>query len=94
MTGPEPAATEDDAAELIAQLKELAGADPADVRQVVAEVLAALDRAAGGALREHLPESIRLEAGSDLPHRPVRDAKMDSDRRVSAKLGMPYPVPV
>ena len=44
---------------------ELAGADPADVRQVVAEVLAALDRAAGGALREHLPEAIRLDAGLD-----------------------------
>ena len=60
-----PVATDDDAAELIAQLKELAGADPADVRQVVAEVLAALDRAAGGALREHLPETIRADAGLD-----------------------------
>ncbi|MEV0879326.1 hypothetical protein AB0I85_16015 [Micromonospora echinofusca] len=58
-------ATDDDAAELIAQLKELAGADPADVRQVVVEVLAALDRAAGGALREHLPETIRHDAGLD-----------------------------
>jgi hypothetical protein len=63
MTGPDQATTDDDAAELIAQLTELAGADPADVRQVVAEVLAALDRAAGGALREHLPETIRLDAG-------------------------------
>ena len=34
------AAADDDAAELVAQLKELAGADPADVRQAVAEVLA------------------------------------------------------
>jgi hypothetical protein len=59
------AATDDDAAELIAQLKDLAGADPADVRQVVAEVLAALDRAAGGALREHLPQAIRVDAGLD-----------------------------
>ncbi|MFC5927475.1 hypothetical protein [Micromonospora vulcania] len=69
MTGADPAdpvtATDDDAAELIAQLRALAGADPADVRQVVAEVLAALDRAAGGALREHLPESIRVDAGLD-----------------------------
>ncbi|MEW2383765.1 hypothetical protein AB0873_17000 [Micromonospora sp. NPDC047707] len=69
MTGPDradaTAPTDDDAAELIAQLKELAGADPADVRQVVAEVLAALDRAAGGALREHLPATIRAEAGLD-----------------------------
>ncbi|MEU5562774.1 MULTISPECIES: hypothetical protein [Micromonospora] len=73
MTGPEPAdrvqATDDDAAELIAQLRELAGADPADVRQVVAEVLAALDRAAGGALRDHLPETIRVDAGLDAPSR-------------------------
>ncbi|WP_074319089.1 hypothetical protein [Micromonospora cremea] len=61
------AATDDDAAELIAQLRALAGADPADVRQVVAEVLAALDRAAGGALREHLPETIRVDAGLDAP---------------------------
>ncbi|MEU5549121.1 MULTISPECIES: hypothetical protein [unclassified Micromonospora] len=53
----------DDAAELVDQLRDLAGADPADVRQVVSEVLAALDRAAGGALREHLPETIR--AGLD-----------------------------
>ncbi len=45
------------------QLRELAGVDPADVRQVVSEVLAALDRAAGGTLREHLPETIR--AGLD-----------------------------
>ncbi|MGC5332039.1 hypothetical protein [Micromonospora sp. DT62] len=58
-------AADDDATELIAQLKELAGADPADVRQVVAEVLAALDLAAGGALREHLPETIRHDAGLD-----------------------------
>ena len=66
------ATVDDDAAELIAQLKELAGADPADVRQVVAEVLAALDRAAGGALREHLPEAIRHDAGLDAasPARP------------------------
>ncbi|SCL17158.1 hypothetical protein GA0070624_1222 [Micromonospora rhizosphaerae] len=75
MTGPdqaEAAAADDDAAELIAQLKELAGADPADVRQVVAEVLAALDRAAGGALREHLPATIRADAGLDAraPARP------------------------
>ncbi|QOC94106.1 hypothetical protein [Micromonospora craniellae] len=56
----------DDAAELAGQLRDLAGTDPADVRQVVSEVLAALDRAAGGALREHLPETIRagLDAAS------------------------------
>ncbi|MDG4807316.1 hypothetical protein O7634_11205 [Micromonospora sp. WMMD1120] len=71
MTGSEPAApvtaTDDDAAELIAQLRALAGADPGEVRLVVAEVLAALDRAAGGALREHLPETIRIDAGLESP---------------------------
>ncbi|TDB74551.1 hypothetical protein [Micromonospora sp. KC723] len=67
MRGAEPAdvAAEDDAAELVAQLRELAGADPAEVRQVVAEVLTALDRVAGGALREHLPEAIRADTGLD-----------------------------
>ncbi|MCX4468827.1 hypothetical protein OOK41_00600 [Micromonospora sp. NBC_01655] len=69
MTGAEPARAtpSDDAVELVAQLRELAGVDPADVRQVVAEVLAALDRAAGGALRDHLPEAIRVDAGLDEP---------------------------
>lgn len=71
MTGSHHTATDDDAAELIAQLRELAGADPGEVRQVVAEVLAALDRAAGGALRDHLPETIRLDAGLG-PAAPVR----------------------
>lgn len=63
-TGP-PAPTDDDAAELAAQLRELAGADPAKVRQVVAEVLGALDRAAGGALRDQLPAAIRADSGLD-----------------------------
>ncbi|MEV5820461.1 hypothetical protein ABUL04_27960 [Micromonospora harpali] len=68
MTGADQAGDaprDDDAAELVAQLRDLAGADPADVRRVVAEVLAALDRVAGGALRDHLPESIRADAGLD-----------------------------
>ncbi|WP_328340880.1 hypothetical protein [Micromonospora sp. NBC_00421] len=60
-----PATTDDDAAELVAQLRELAGADPTEVRQVVAEVLGALDRAAGGALRDQLPAAIRAAAGLD-----------------------------
>jgi hypothetical protein len=58
---------DDDATELVAQLRELAGANPADVRRVVAEVLTALDRVAGGALREHLPEAVRADAGLDAP---------------------------
>ncbi|MEV4713526.1 hypothetical protein [Micromonospora sp. NPDC049374] len=58
-----------DAAELVEQLRGLAGADPADVRQVVTEVLAALDRAAGGTLREQLPETIRASLDSAAPAR-------------------------
>ncbi|MEU7615064.1 hypothetical protein AB0M91_02100 [Micromonospora rifamycinica] len=60
-----PAPTDGDAAELAAQLRELAGVDPAEIRQVVAEVLGALDRAAGGALRDQLPAAIRADAGLD-----------------------------
>ncbi|MDG4827982.1 hypothetical protein O7627_01530 [Solwaraspora sp. WMMD1047] len=41
-------------AELIAHIREVAGQNPADVRQVVAEVLAALDRVTGGALGDQL----------------------------------------
>ncbi|MEV4723365.1 hypothetical protein [Micromonospora humida] len=70
MTGVAPtdptAPADDDAAELVAQLRELAGADPTDVRQVVAEVLGALDRAAGGTLRDHLSAAIRPEGGLDV----------------------------
>ncbi|WP_244366490.1 hypothetical protein [Micromonospora echinofusca] len=75
MTGTEHpagvAAEGTDASDLVAELRQLAGADPAGVRQVVAEVLAALDRAAGGVLRDQLPEAIRRDvadaesAGSD-----------------------------
>ncbi|WP_091244383.1 hypothetical protein [Micromonospora matsumotoense] len=60
-----PGTTDHDAIELVAQLRELAGADPAEVRKVVAEVLGALDRAAGGALRDQLPATIRADAGLD-----------------------------
>ncbi|MBF9128614.1 hypothetical protein I0C86_06370 [Plantactinospora sp. S1510] len=52
---------EAEAADLIAQIRELAGPDPVAVRTVVAEVLAALDRVSGGTLREQLPyESERV----------------------------------
>jgi hypothetical protein len=54
-----------DAAELVAQIRQLAGADPAGVQQVVADVLAALDRAAGGALRDQLPDGLLFAGGSD-----------------------------
>ncbi|MEH1012364.1 hypothetical protein V6U90_04450 [Micromonospora sp. CPCC 206060] len=66
-----------DANDLVAELRQLAGPDPAGVRQVVAEVLAALDRAAGGALRDQLPEAIRRDvadaesAGPDAGEMPV-----------------------
>jgi len=57
MTGAEQL-DDTDATELIAQIRALAGPDPAGVQQVVADVLAALDRAAGGALRDQLPDGI------------------------------------
>ncbi|MFK3981571.1 hypothetical protein ACI2K4_14480 [Micromonospora sp. NPDC050397] len=57
-----------DAAELIEQIRQLAAdADPAGVRQVVAEVLSALDRAAGGALREQLPDGLPRADGPGEP---------------------------
>jgi hypothetical protein len=60
-----------DAAELIAQIRLLAAdADPAGVRLVVAEVLSALDRAAGGALREQLPHGRPGTPGEGLPDNP------------------------
>jgi len=73
MTGPDQPGDEAygepdaDTAELIAQIRQLAGADPSGVREVVVEVLAALDRVAGGALRDQLPEGIRLDARFDAP---------------------------
>ena len=48
-----------EAAELIAQIRQLAGPDPVAVRKVVADVLAALDRVTGGTLREQLPDDDR-----------------------------------
>ena len=66
-TGRRVAESDGDAAELIAELRNLAGDDPAGVRQVVAEVLAALDRVAGGALRDELPEVIRRDTDHVVP---------------------------
>ncbi|MGI5211516.1 hypothetical protein [Plantactinospora sp. CA-290183] len=50
------AGTDPERAELIAQLRELAGPDPVAVRTVVADVLAALDRVTDGTLREPPPD--------------------------------------
>ncbi|MFB9236974.1 hypothetical protein ACFFWC_15660 [Plantactinospora siamensis] len=61
------AASPNDAADLADQLRELAGSDPAAVRQVVAEVLAALDRASGGALRDQLPGALDRAGGAEEP---------------------------
>lgn len=57
------AAGDSDAADLVAQIRQLAGHDPAGVQQVVAEVLAALDRASGGALRDQLPAGLSIVGG-------------------------------
>jgi hypothetical protein len=67
-----------DAAELIAQIRHLAAdADPAGVRQVVADVLSALDRAAGGALRQQLPNGLPSAAGYDEPSAGYADPLLD-----------------
>jgi hypothetical protein len=63
--GAPPAGT--DTAELIAEIRLLAGADPGGVQQVITEVLAALDRAAGGALRDELPDALALGSGPGEP---------------------------
>lgn len=55
-----------DAVDLVAQIRQLAGCDPADVRRVVGDVLDALDRVAGGRLREQLPPDIRADIRSDF----------------------------
>jgi hypothetical protein len=59
-----------DAADLVAQIRQLAGHDPAGVQQVVAEVLAALDRASGGRLRDQLPPGTPF--GADYAQTPPR----------------------
>jgi hypothetical protein len=61
MTGPDQPGGRDGApetAELVAQIRELAGENPADVQQVVADVLAALDRVTGGALGEQMATGV------------------------------------
>jgi hypothetical protein len=75
----EPAGT--DAAELIAQIRQLAAdADPAGVQQVIADVLSALDRAAGGALREQLEGGLPQTAEYDhLPINPSPDPLIGYD---------------
>ncbi|GAB3818175.1 hypothetical protein [Micromonospora zhanjiangensis] len=61
-----------EAADLVAQIRDLAGSDPAGVQQVVAEVLAALDRASGGRLRDQLPPGTPFGSGY-TPAPPQRD---------------------
>jgi hypothetical protein len=61
--GDDDASAKADAADLVAQIRQLAEQDPAGVQQVVAEVLAALDRASGGRLRDQLPPGTPFGAG-------------------------------
>jgi hypothetical protein len=72
------APSDTDAAELIAQIRHLAAdADPAGVRQVVADVLSALDRAAGGALRQQLPNGLPSATGYAEPSAGYADPLAD-----------------
>ncbi|MGW0432438.1 hypothetical protein ACWDV4_07810 [Micromonospora sp. NPDC003197] len=64
MTGAEQL-DDTDAAELIAQIRALAGPDSAGAQQIVADVLAALDRAAGGALRDQLPDGVLFSSDQE-----------------------------
>ena len=65
-----------DAAELIAELRNLAGDDPAGDARSWRRSSAALDRVAGGALRDELPEAIRRDTehvvGPGRPEAPTR----------------------
>lgn len=60
-SGPEPEPASND---LVAQIRDLTTDDPEAVRQVVAEVLAALDRVTGAAFRDPLPEGPTPAGGS------------------------------
>lgn len=55
----------DDSADLVAQIRQLAGDDPAEVQRVVAEVLAALERASGKKGRPESPPESGRPPGSD-----------------------------
>ncbi|MEO3815555.1 hypothetical protein [Plantactinospora sp. B24E8] len=93
------AEAEAEAAELIAQLRELAGPDPATVRTVVSDVLAALDRVSGGALREQLPYDSELRRGrgpaadgGDLDRgADIRPAATTNGHPVEPHPAQPYP---
>ncbi|HEX2773129.1 MAG TPA: hypothetical protein VHN18_11960 [Micromonosporaceae bacterium] len=54
---------ERDTSDLIAQIRELTVDDPEAVQQVVAEVLAALDRVTGGAFHDRLPDGPPVGGG-------------------------------
>lgn len=66
-TGDDDAArpTPVDRVDLVTQIRQLAGCDPADVQRIVDDVLAALDRVAGGRHRGPLPPESRPAAGAD-----------------------------
>jgi hypothetical protein len=74
-----------DTAELIAQIRQLAGADPLGVQQVISDVLDALDRAAGGPLRDELPDALAFDCGLGGP--PMRSG--DPDAVLPAEHGNP-----
>ena len=75
-----------DTVDLIAEIRQLAeGADPDGVRQVITDVLSALDRVANGMLRDQISGSALSEnpAPADRPHGsgsgriPVEPARAD-----------------
>lgn len=70
-----------DTVDLIAQIRELAVDDPQAVQQVVAEVLAALDRVTGGAFRDRLSEGAPLGGGYGEPPARVGDLEAAAERR-------------
>jgi hypothetical protein len=63
--------------DLIAHIRELTMDDPQAVQQVVAEVLAALDRATGGAFHDRLPDE-PPPVGGGYGEPPVRLADLET----------------
>lgn len=46
---------------MIAQMRQLSADDPLAAQRLVTDVMAALDRATGGALREQLPDGVPVD---------------------------------